>query len=501
LQERGFKKDIIEKFQLGYSPNQWEAFSSAAKAAQFSAELLVKSGLVISREDKLLDNYRGRIIFPVHNQTGKIIGFGARIIGKNDKAPKYINTPENEIYIKSKIVYGSYFARQAIDKNDECLLVEGYTDVISLHQAGIENVVASGGTSLTTDQLRLIKKYTNNLTIIYDGDPAGVKAALRGLDMAIEESLNVKLVLIPDKEDPDSYVNKVGPKAFREFIETNKKDFILFRLEVALKDAGSDTTRKAEVVNQIAETIAKINKAEDFTKQQDYIRQCAALMKIEESGLTALVNKFIRDKVNRLEQRQPSIEEQPLNADINAAPDIDSINLLQRDELQERALVRVLLEFGHLEWTNGETIAGYVLHDLEEQELIEDEKLLRLVEMYKTWFDAGLAPSAKNFLYHENLEVSSLVVSILQFPYELSPNWSEHFDGKIPTREDLYKEELQSVLTYLKLRKVKRMIDLNQKDLEKPHTPEQQLILIQVHQHLKQMERDLTNEVGTVIIR
>ncbi len=501
LQERGFKKDIIEKFQLGYSPNQWEAFSSAAKTAQFSAELLVKSGLVISREEKLLDNYRGRIIFPVHNQTGKIIGFGARIIGKNDKAPKYINTPENEIYVKSKIVYGSYFARQAIDKNDECLLVEGYTDVISLHQAGIENVVASGGTSLTTDQLRLIKKYTNNLTIIYDGDPAGVKAALRGLDMAIEESLNVKLVLIPDKEDPDSYVNKVGPKAFREFIETNKKDFILFRLEVALKDAGSDTTRKAEVVNQIAETIAKINKAEDFTKQQDYIRQCAALMKIEESGLTALVNKFIRDKVNRLEQRQPSIEEQPLNADINAAPDIDSVNLLQRDELQERALVRVLLEFGHLEWTNGETIAGYVLHELEEQELIEDEKLLRLVEMYKTWFDAGLAPSAKNFLYHENLETSSLVVSILQFPYELSPNWSEHFDGKIPTREDLYKEELQSVLTYLKLRKVKRMIDLNQKDLEKPHTPEQQLILIQVHQHLKQMERDLTNEVGTVIIR
>ena len=501
LQERGFKKDIIEKFQLGYSPNQWEAFSSAAKTAQFSAELLVKSGLVISREEKLLDNYRGRIIFPVHNQTGKIIGFGARIIGKNDKAPKYINTPENEIYVKSKIVYGSYFARQAIDKNDECLLVEGYTDVISLHQAGIENVVASGGTSLTTDQLRLIKKYTNNLTIIYDGDPAGVKAALRGLDMAVEESLNVKLVLIPDKEDPDSYVNKVGPKAFREFIETNKKDFILFRLEVALKDAGSDTTRKAEVVNQIAETIAKINKAEDFTKQQDYIRQCAALMKIEESGLTALVNKFIRDKVNRLEQRQPSIEEQPLNADINAAPDIDSVNLLQRDELQERALVRVLLEFGHLEWTNRETIAQYVLRELEEQELIEDEKLLRLVEMYKTWFDAGLAPSAKNFLYHENLETSSLVVSILQFPYELSPNWSEHFDGKIPTREDLYKEELQSVLTYLKLRKVKRMIDLNQKDLEKPHTPEQQLILIQVHQHLKQMERDLTNEVGTVIIR
>ena len=502
LQERGFRKDVIEKFQLGYCLNQWEAFSSTAKSAHFNPDLLVKSGLVIAREEKLLDNYRGRIIFPVHNQTGKIIGFGARIIGKNDRAPKYINTPENEIYIKSKILYGAYFARQAIDKSDECLLVEGYTDVISLHQAGIENVVASGGTSLTTDQLRLIKKYTNNLTIIYDGDPAGVKAALRGLDMAVEESLNVKLVLIPDNEDPDSYVNKVGPTAFQDFIAVNKKDFILFRLEVALKDAGNDTNRKAEVVNQIAETIAKINKAEDFTKQQDYIRQCAALMKIEESGLTALVNKFIREKVSRLEQRMPVNEEKAFEQDTGTRQaDVDSLNLLQKDELQERALVRVLLEFGHLEWREEETVADYILREFLEQEIIEDAKLQRLVELYKGWYDAGLAPSAKNFLYHENLEISSMVVSILQFPYELSHNWKDHFDGKIPTREDLYKEELLSVMTYLKLRKVKRMIDLNQRDLEKPHNPEQQLMLMQVHQHLKQMERDLTSVAGTVIIK
>ena len=502
LQERGFRKDVIEKFQLGYCLNQWEAFSSTAKSAHFNPDLLVKSGLVIAREEKLLDNYRGRIIFPVHNQTGKIIGFGARIIGKNDRAPKYINTPENEIYIKSKILYGAYFARQAIDKSDECLLVEGYTDVISLHQAGIENVVASGGTSLTTDQLRLIKKYTNNLTIIYDGDAAGIKAAQRGMDLAFEESLQVRLVLIPGQEDPDSYVNKVGPTAFQDFIAVNKKDFILFRLEVALKDAGNDTNRKAEVVNQIAETIAKINKAEDFTKQQDYIRQCAALMKIEESGLTALVNKFIREKVSRLEQRMPVNEEKAFEQDTGTRQaDVDSLNLLQKDELQERALVRVLLEFGHLEWREEETVADYILREFLEQEIIEDAKLQRLVELYKGWYDAGLAPSAKNFLYHENLEISSMVVSILQFPYELSHNWKDHFDGKIPTREDLYKEELLSVMTYLKLRKVKRMIDLNQRDLEKPHNPEQQLMLMQVHQHLKQMERDLTSVAGTVIIK
>ncbi len=181
LKERGFREDIVRKFQIGYCLQQRDAFAKAAVAAQYTPELLVKTGLVVQRDESLADNYRGRIIFPIHNNTGKVIGFGARIIGKNDRAPKYINTPENEVYVKSKILYGSYFARQAIDKNDECLLVEGYTDVVSLHQAGIENVVASGGTSLTTDQLRLVRKYTNNLTIIYDGDNAGIKAALRDL--------------------------------------------------------------------------------------------------------------------------------------------------------------------------------------------------------------------------------------------------------------------------------------------------------------------------------
>ncbi|HMU58394.1 MAG TPA: DNA primase, partial [Chitinophagaceae bacterium] len=241
FKERGFREEIINRFQLGYSPEQRDSFTKEAVAKQYNSELLLKTGLVVNRNDQLMDNYRGRVIFPVHNHSGKVVGFGARILKSNDKAPKYINTPENEIYVKSKILYGSYFARQAIDKADECLLVEGYTDVLSLHQAGIENVVASGGTSLTPDQLRLIKKYTNNLTIIYDGDSAGVKAALRGLDLALEEGLNVKLVLIPDNEDPDSYVNKVGAGKFKEFVQKHKKDFILFQLEVALKDAGNDS--------------------------------------------------------------------------------------------------------------------------------------------------------------------------------------------------------------------------------------------------------------------
>jgi len=503
LQERGFREDVIHKFQLGYSPHQRDAFSTAAVAAQFNAELLQRSGLVVVRDERMVDNYRGRIIFPVHNQTGKIIGFGARIIGKNDKAPKYINTPENEIYIKSKILYGSYFARQAIDKNDECLLVEGYTDVISLHQAGIENVVASGGTSLTQDQLRLIKKYTNNLTIIYDGDSAGVKAALRGLDMALEEGLNVKLVLIPDNEDPDSYVNKVGVSAFQQFIASNRKDFVLFQLEIALKDAGNDTTKKAAVVNQVAETISKINKAEDFTKQQDYIKQSAALLKIEETGLTALVNKFIREKISKAESRLPADETKLFDEETTSPVPAydDGLNLLQRDELQERALVRVLLEFGTKEWDAEHTVASLIFREWEEQELIESAPLRRVVDTYKAWYDAGLNPSDKTFIYHDDVELSSLVVSVMDFPYELSHNWKEHYDGELPTREELYRQEVTSVLTYLKLRKIKLLISENQKDLERPHTTDEQLVLIQTHQHLKQMERELLQGMGTVIIK
>ena len=258
LRHRGFNDEIIRKFQLGYNLEEKDNLTNALLNSQFSLEYAQKSGLVSIRNDTHYDNYRGRIIFPIHNQSGKILGFGARLIKSNDKAPKYINTPENEIYVKSKILYGTYFARQAINKFEECLLVEGYTDVISLHQAGIENVVASGGTSLTLDQLRLIRKHTNNLTIIYDGDSAGVKAALRGLDMAIEEGLNVKLVLIPNNEDPDSYVKQIGATAFKEFVEANKKDFIIFQLEVMLKDAGTDTAKKSAVVNHIAELLVNI---------------------------------------------------------------------------------------------------------------------------------------------------------------------------------------------------------------------------------------------------
>lgn len=502
LQERGFSPATIEKFQLGYNPSAADSFAQAALSAMYNPELLQKSGLVVIRDGKTLDNYRGRIIFPIHNPTGKIAGFGARVIRNNDRSPKYINTPENEIYVKSKLLYGSYFARQSIDKANECLLVEGYTDVVALHQAGIENVVASGGTSLTPDQLRLIKKYTPHLTIIYDGDAAGIKAAQRGMDLAFEEGLQVKLVLIPGQEDPDSYVRKFGAAAFRDLIATSKKDFILFQLETSLASATGDSNKKAQLVNQIAETISRINKAEDFTRQQDYIRRSSELLKIDENGLTSLVNKFIRERIGKFENRTPDrLPVTDNDPDGKVFIDEELNELLNRDEQQERAIVRSLLEFGLKPWESGKTVADYLLPEFEDEDMFDNKNLIRVLQLYKTWYEQKLEPTARNFLYHEDQELGALVVSIMDFPYEVSENWKRVYEGKIPTREELYSEEVGSTLTYLKLRKIQRLMDLNQKDLEKSKNEDEQLMFMQTHLHLKQMEKELMVKSGTVIVK
>jgi DNA primase len=499
LKERGFRDDIIEKFQIGYCPAGTSTFANEAIAKQYSKELLLKSGLVVERNGNLIDNYRERIIFPIHGTTGKIIGFGARIIGKKENAPKYINTPENELYVKSRILYGSYLGRQSIDKQDECLLVEGYTDVMALHQAGVENVMASGGTALTPDQLRLIKKYSNNLTILYDGDAAGIKAAMRGLDLALEEGLRVQLVLLPDNEDPDSYVHRVGTEAFRHYIQQNKKDIILFQLEVMLKDAGNDSSKKAAAVNTIAESISKINKAEDFTRQQDYIRRSAELLKIDEAGLHNLVNKLIRERIVKDEKK--TSEPYTTAPDPSTGAD-ESVSLFNKDEQHERALVRCLLDFGHLPWTEEEKVAQYIFNELKELEINFQKELSDIVGLYFQWLESGLDPGIKNFLYHEDTGISTTAVGLQDFKHEVSQRWKEEpHEVHIPTREDLYMEEIESVILYLKLRKVKWLIENNQKDLEKPNTPEELIVYLQTHQELKQIEMELTKALGTVIIK
>jgi DNA primase len=413
--------------------------------------------------------------------------------------------------------------------------VEGYTDVLSLHQAGIENVVASGGTALTIDQLRSIKKYTKNLTIVYDGDQAGIKAALRGLDLALEEGMAVKLVLIPDGDDPDSYVNKLGAAAFREFVNKNKKDVILFQLEVALKEAGTDSAQKAAVVNRIAESISKINKAEDFTKQQDYIKDCAAILKIEEAGLHHLVNKFIRDRISQQEKKL-SFEEAKLfeeNAKQSAATDFDdaTYSLLFKDDLQEKEVARILLEFGNRRWINDSTVADFIFEEIDES-LLENEQVKGLFQAYRNEVQMGNPPKGpQSFIHYPDQLISTFAVSLLQFPHEESSRWRQDFSQTqgyqsslfekeyedfittlspekkeelldfLQSEEDKSPEAIRSAIHYLKLRKIKRMLLENQKDLENERNENEINIMLQTHEHLKKVERSLAATVGSVIIR
>jgi DNA primase len=508
LEERGFSSSIIDKFQLGYNPNGRDQFAKSAIEKLYNPDILNKAGLIVNRDGQWQDNYRGRIIFPIHNQSGKVIGFGARVIKSNDRAPKYINTPENELYIKSKVLYGAYFAKTAIDKANECLLVEGYTDVISLHQAGVEHVVASGGTSLTVDQLRLIKKFTQNLTIIYDGDGAGIKAAMRGLDLALEEGLNVKLVLIPDNEDPDSYVRKIGADAFRDFVQKEKKDFIIFQLDISLKEAKNDSAKRTLIVQQMAETISKINKAEDFSKRQDYVRKVSEMLNIEEAGLNALVNKIIREKIGKEEQGIRNTQFVPNSTDIpedsTSNETLDSLDLVQKDQRHEQAIVKSLIEFGSKNWDDNTTVAEFIFSEMDGLELmshIENDRFILLFSTYREYMQNGQTPNLKDFLYHENADVQQEALRIIESEHELSPKWEEHYQAAIPKREDLYREEILSNLYYLQLRKIKKLMTENQAELEKTTDLDQQMLILQTHQLLKTMETNISQKKGTVIYK
>ena len=295
--ERGFREDTIRKFQLGYSLDQRDALYKEATKSGYKKEFLEKTGLVIVYDNGgVNDRFRGRVIFPVHTLSGKVVAFGGRVLKKDEKTAKYVNSPESEIYHKSNELYGIYFAKQAMVKEDRCFLVEGYTDVISMHQAGIENVVASSGTALTQGQIRLIHRFTNNITVLYDGDAAGIKAALRGIDLLLEDGMNVKVVLLPNGEDPDSFARKHNASQFAEFIKQSETDFIRFKTRLLLDDAGNDPIKRSSLITDIIRTVAIIP---DNIARSIYIRECSAMMEIDEQVLLNEVNKIRLNKEER----------------------------------------------------------------------------------------------------------------------------------------------------------------------------------------------------------
>lgn len=508
--ERGFSDEIIRKFRLGYSFEEWDHLLNTAKAQGYKAEYLKTVGLLTSGE-KTVDMYRGRVMFPIHNLSGRVLGFGGRILKSNEKAPKYINSPESEIYNKSKILYGLYFAKNAIVKQDNCYLVEGYTDVISMHQAGIENVVASSGTSLTTGQVQLIRRYTPNITILYDGDNAGIKASFRGIDMILEEGMNVKVVLFPDGEDPDSFSRKKSKDELTEFLRASEKDFIRFKAGILMKDAGDDPIRKAGVIKDMVNSIALIP---DGIARTLFVQQCSDLMHVDEQVLYTELNKVRRDRL-RQKSRQEGEPDEPLvvHEEKHRHTPPPEHPLTYPGEVQESEILRILLNYAHQDMIyrheneTGEmeehtvNVGDFVVYDLRADDI---EMLHPLHQsIYKDVCELVLgkrhAEIQDYFIHHTDDDVRNMAAGMITSPYQLSEGWEIKY--RIFTeREDmvLYKS-VMNVLYRFKATKLDQLIDDLKKKLRDATEPEEITSILTTVKDLEAVKKKLSDELTVVI--
>lgn len=500
FKQRGYRAETIEKFKLGYCPDGYDVFAKAAIEKGYSAELLEKAGLIKQRNAKHYDVYHGRVIFPIQSMTGRVLGFGARILKKTDRAPKYINTPENELYVKSRVLYGMHQSRQAISKNDECFLVEGYTDVISLHQGGVENVVSSSGTSLTEGQLRLIGQLTKNLTILYDGDAAGVKAAIRGLDLALEQSFNVKLVLLPDGEDPDSFIQSTGASRFHEYVKDSKKDIIGFRLEVGLKEVGDDPVQKSKLVNEIAESIGRINKTEDFALQDHYIKLASEKLEVDPSGMVNLVNKYIRERLDQeRRQRDRDAEKAPVPQEV--VEQKEAVLDAPKEEEQEWELVRVLIEHGDKEYEGYDNVAA-LLEERIDPDLIESNLARVVYDSYYAYeIENGTLPTVSFFNTFPDPAMQEKLATLLQTRSEISHNWKDVYGIETLNGEQNYINEVDSALTYFELKKLMLVIDEISKRLKVEKEETKYMALMTKYLQLKEAKKDILKSAGTMIFK
>lgn len=410
FKERGFTNDTIAKFSLGYSPNSWDVFTKEALGKGYKLEFLEKTGLTIVKEDKQFDRFKGRVMFPIQSMSGRVLGFGGRILTNDKKAAKYVNSPESEIYHKSKVLYGIYHAKQAIAKQDNCYLVEGYTDVIQFHQAGIENVVASSGTALTPDQIRLISRLTKNITVLFDGDAAGLRASIRGIDLILEAGVNVKVCAFPDGEDPDSFAKKTPYEKLVAFLEENAKDFIQFKASLLMNEAKNDPIKKADLIRDMVVSISKIP---DRIKQEVYLQECSRIMDISEdvlfNTLAQIDKKDLADTGKKLKEEQQSKTFEVLkNEAASATAKIDI-----QDEL-ERKIIEILLLYGSVE----EEFEDVLLKANEEGDLIE----VKEKNLYKVFHRIYLS------LQEDEIELANPVFKSIYNDIITYYNQTEHFE-------------------------------------------------------------------------
>lgn len=501
FKERGFSNDTIKKFELGYSPDQWEAFTGQALKEGYQEEFLVESGLSVKRDNgTLYDRYRGRVMFPIHGFTGRVIAFGGRTLKTDKNVPKYVNSPESEIYHKSNVLYGLYFAKKAIRDEDNCYLVEGYADVLSVHQAGIENVVASSGTSLTAEQIRLIGRFTKNITILYDGDAAGIKASLRGLDMILEEGLNVKVVLFPDGHDPDSYVRSLGTNAFKTHIDKNRKDFILYKTDILLKEAGTDPIKRADVIREVVESISKIP---DSIKASVFIKDCSHLLQIDERALLSELNKMRMAKSKKDAQQQASKQAEPVDY-YTAGEEASSEKQVKEDFTQEKEIIRLLLLYGNkmIDWDGiaNTYIGPFMIAELGDVDF-DHEPSKRFMALYSKELENGVLPDEQFFIHYPDKEIVDLSVTLLATKYTLSENWYEMHKILVPDEQVNMKATILGAIFHLKKHKVGKILDNLRTELQNVQGEADTEILLTQYMQMKKVEKSISDYLGSVIIK
>jgi len=524
FKERGYNEDVVEKFQLGYGLESWDAFTKEALKKGYKLEYLEKTGMTIIKEEKHYDRFRGRVLFPIHNFSGKVIGFGGRILKKDAKAAKYVNSPESEVYEKRRVLYGIYFGKKAIATQDNCYLVEGYTDVISLHQAGIENVVSSSGTSLTEDQIRLIQRLTKNITILYDGDAAGLKASFRGIDLILRQGLNVKIVLFPDGEDPDSYSKKLGKAKLQEYIKEGAKDFISFKTGLLLEEAQGDPVKKVALIREIVESIAVIP---DAIARSTYVHECGKIMEISEQVLITELNKIRRKNLSQ--QRRESGEayagvEIPISDYKSGHPlgsESESKVTEASAEPQERDVIRFLLNYGESKFLlpitdaadpsdtspeNAEVknmevlVSDFIVKEVLVDDLQFDHELYgKIFKEFEYSVENSLDWGQQHFVNHENKEISKMAIDLVFAPYTLSKNWDEKHHIKVQTEELGLRLSVERTVYSFKMAKVKKMISENREKIRTSDDDSIREELLNEYHGLLEAKKYISRYLGRVL--
>ncbi len=506
FRERGFTDRTIEKFELGFALEGWEHFSKEAIAKGYNKELLEKTGLVVRKEDnpdgtiRTYDRFRGRVIFPVHNISGKVIAFGARMMGKEKNQPKYINSPETDIYHKSDVLYGLYQGKNAIRQQDVCYLVEGYTDVISMHQSDVENVVASSGTALTENQIKLIHRFTENVTVLFDGDSAGIKAALRGIDMILKGGLNVRVVLFPDGEDPDSYSRKVGTTEFQKFLKDRTQDFVSFKTSLYAKEAAGDPIKKAESIKEIVTSIALIP---DPVKRSVYIQETSNLLKMSEQVLLSELNKIlIQERRKNEKEKLREQDEGSIAADttVEVAPTrIDTQNMVY---YQERETIRLLLNYADNQ-LESQRLSDFLVHELEDVEFA-NPVFNEIYHTFKKGIEAGEPIDDQFFVRKGSEQVKRMVTDLVTTRYETSQHWGDKFHIYFSKEVDVLNELALTNVLRLKFRVVQKMMEDNLQLVKQAELADDLDLLdksLETQTGLKKAETELAGLLGIVVAK